>query len=255
MTDKSVASGVGLHWKNLYRIGGVAALLAGLIFRRNLGAEVSLFSKHTPPETVNDWFTLLQNNKLVGLAYLNLFDVVDYLLLALMFLALYAALQQFQKSYLAIATSLGLSGIAIYIASNTAFSMLSLSNECATATSDAQKSALATAGQVLLVDITRPSTGIYVSFLLIALAGMLTSIVMLRSEVFSKATAWFGILASGLDLIYCLVFPFLPASSTEVAALSTIPAAGLFWMLWHILVGWRLLQLARLENEALPRQS
>jgi hypothetical protein len=254
MTDKSVASGVDLHWKNLYQIGGVAALLAGLIFRRNLGAEVSLFSKYTPPATVSGWFSLLQNNKLVGLTYLNLFDVVDYLLLGLMFLALYASLSRFNKSYMVIATTLSLAGITVFFASNTALSVLSLSNQYAAAITDAQKSLLLAAGQALLVnDLTHPSTGIYISFLLIALAGMFTSIVMLRSEIFNKATAWFGILASGLDLAYCLIFPFLPASSTEVAALSTIPAAGLFWMLWHILVGWKLLQLARFESKTLPQ--
>jgi hypothetical protein len=249
MTNKPVAQIMDLGWKNLYRIGGVAALLAGLVFRRNLGAEISLFGIYPSPSTVTEWFALFQKNRLVGLAYLNFFDVIDYVLLALMFLALYTALRHSHKGNMAIATTLGLLGIAIYAASNTAFSMLSLSDRYAAVTSDAQKSALVTAGQALLVnDMTNPSTGIYISFLLVALAGMLASIAMLRSNIFSKATAWFGILASALDLVYGLVFPFLPAANTEVAALSTIPAAGLFLMIWHILVGWRLLQLARLED-------
>jgi len=73
-------------WKSLYRVGGTAALIAGVIFRRNLGPEIWLISGHAPPVTVIDWFTLLQNNKLLGLSLLNLFDIVDYALVGLMFL-------------------------------------------------------------------------------------------------------------------------------------------------------------------------
>ena len=31
-------------WRTLYKIGGIAALLAAVLFRRNIGAEVSLFT-------------------------------------------------------------------------------------------------------------------------------------------------------------------------------------------------------------------
>jgi len=85
-------------WKGLYKVGGAAALIAGVIFRRNLGVEISLFSQHTPPVTVSDWFTLLQGNRLLGLAYLNIFDIVDYALVGLMFLALYVALRRANES-------------------------------------------------------------------------------------------------------------------------------------------------------------
>ena len=99
-------------WKSLYRVGGVAALMAGVIFRRNLGAEISLFSTQKQPDTIIDWFTLLQNNRVLGLAYLNIFDLVNYALVGLMFLALYVVLKQANKSYMAIATTLGFLGIA-----------------------------------------------------------------------------------------------------------------------------------------------
>jgi hypothetical protein len=116
-------------WKSLHKVGGVAALIAGVIFRRNLGVEISLFSARKQPDTVNDWFTLLQNNRFLGLSYLNLFDLVNYALVGLMFLALYVALRRASKSSMAIATMLGFVGIAVYFASNTDFSMLSLSDQ------------------------------------------------------------------------------------------------------------------------------
>jgi len=240
VTDAETAD---FAWKSLYRVGGAAALIAGVIFRRNLRPEISLFSAHAPPTTVIDWFTLLQNNRLLGLSFLNIFDIVDYALVGLMFLALYTALRRANESYMAIATTLGFVGIAVYFASNTAFSMLSLSDQYAAATTDAQRSMFLAAGQAVLA--MGEGTGIYTSFLLLAVAGMIISAVMLRGNIFSKATAYVGILASAFDLAYCIAFPFLPAADADLVTICTIPAAGLLLMIWHILVGRRLYQLGR----------
>jgi hypothetical protein len=236
-------------WKSLYRAGGVAALIAGVIFRRNLAAEISLFDAQKQPATVVGWFTLLQNDRLLGLAYLNLFDLVNYALVGLMFLALYALLRRADKSLMATATTLGLVGIAVYFASNTALSMLSLSYQYTTATAGAQRTKLLAAGQALLAlnrfssPGAHPGAGGYLSLLLIAVASMITSIVMLRSAVFNRATAYMGILASALDLAYCVAFACLPTVDSELLAVLFIPAAGLLLAIWHILVGWRLFHL------------
>jgi quercetin dioxygenase-like cupin family protein len=247
-------------WRRLYRVGGVAALVAGILFRRNLAAEIGLFSPHKSPVTVSDWFALLQSNRLLGLAYLNIFDLVNYALVALMFLALYAALRRASKSYMAIATALGFLGIAVYFASNTALSMLSLSDQYAVATTEAQRTTYLGAGEAMLA-INRfssagshPGSGGYLSLLLIAVAGMIISIVMLRSDLFNRATAYVGILASALDLVYCLVFAFVPTVDSELLALLFIPAAGLLLMIWHIMVGWRLYRLGK-ETPPIPAQS
>jgi len=238
-------------WKSLYRIGGVAALISGIFFRRNIAAEIGLFSEYKPPVTVNNWFVLLQSNRLLGLSYLNIFDIVNYALVGLMFLALYVILRRTNKSYMAIATILGFLGIAVYYASNMALSMLSLSEQYAAATTDTQRTMLLAAGEAMLA-INRfsspgahPGTGGYVSLLLIAIAGMITSIVMLRSDVFNRATAYVGILASAFDLAYCIAFAFMPAVDSELLAVIFIPAAGFFLMIWHIMVGWRLYQLGK----------
>ena len=236
-------------WKGLYRVGGVATLIAGVLFRRNIAAEIGLFTNYKPPVTVNDWFALLQSNRLLGLAFLNVFDIVNYALVSLMFLALFTVLKRVNKSYMAIATTFGLLGIAVYFSSNTALSMLSLSNQYATVTTDAQRTTLLAAGQALLA-INRfsspgayPGAGGYLSLLLIAIAGLLTSSVMLRSEVFNRATAYVGILAGGFDLAYCIAIAFVPAVESELLAIIFLPIAGLFLMIWHILVGWRLYHL------------
>ena len=261
MNQVTNAETLDANWKSLYKVGGVAALIAGVLFRRNLAADIGLFSQHTAPVTVSDWFALLQSNRLLGLAFLNIFDLVNYALVGLMFLALYAVLRRANRSYMAIATTLGCVGIAVYFASNTAFSMLSLSDQYAAATTDAQRTMSLAAGQAMLA-INRfsdpgahPGTGGYVSLLLIAVAGMITSVVMLRSAVFNRAIACVGILASALDLAYCIVFAFVPAVDSELLAVCFIPAAGLLLMIWHILIGQRLYQLGRPEGKTFPKQS
>jgi len=245
-------------WKGLYRVGGAAALIAGVLFRRNIAAEIGLFIKDPSPGTVGDWFALLQSNRLLGLSYLNIFDLVNYMLVGLMFLALYAVLKQVNKSYMAIATTFGFLGIAAYYASNTAFSMLSLSDQYAAATTEAQRTMLLAAGQAMLAinrfsdPGSQPGTAGYLSLLFIAAAGTITSMIMLRSKVFNRATAYVGILANALDLAYCFGFVFVPIVDSKLLAVCFIPAAGLFLMIWHIMIGWRLYQLGRLEMRTLP---
>jgi hypothetical protein len=236
-------------WKGLYRIGGAAILIAVVIFRRNFGAEMMGFRGFgifdvpaTPPSSAIDWFTLLQNNRFVGLALLDAVDIVNYALVGLMFLALYGALKRTDTGAVTVATAFGLAGMAVYFASNQAFAMLSLSDQYATATSDAQRSALLAAGQALLA-IHNPGAiyqglGIYVSLFLVGLAGLIASIVMLRSSIFGKTTAWMGIAANGFVLGYFITLAFAPA----LRALPHVISAP-FRIVWYVLIARRLFQL------------
>ena len=250
-------------WKGLFRFGGIAALMAGLLFRRNLGAELSLLKESgliaagptTPPATVRAWFTLLQTDPLVGLTWLNGFDLVNYVLVGVMFLALFAALRRVNPSAMASAMVLGLGGIAIYFASNQALALLSLSDQYAAATTAAQRTMLLADGQALLALNRFSSLSRYLSLLLIAIAGLITSVVMLRSDVFNRATAYVGILAGAFDLAYCLAIACAPAVDGELLAVCFIPAAGLLLMIWHLLIGRRLHQAGRLAGKTLPQQA
>lgn len=235
-------------WKRLYKIGGIAALIAVAVFRRNLGAEFIGFRGFgiidVPvmlPSSAVDWFTLLQNNRFVGLTLLNVFDLVNYALVGLVFLALYGALQQTNKSAMTIAVVFSFVGIAVYFASNQAFSMLALSEQYAVATTNTQKAMLSAAGEALLA-INNPgavhqSAGIYMSLLLVTLAGLIISIVMLRSAFFNRATAYVGILANVLGLGYFIALAFAPA----IYVLFPIISAP-FRVIWYILIAHRLLR-------------
>jgi hypothetical protein len=234
-------------WKNLYRVGAIAALIAALVFRRNMGAEATMFAGPAPTTAVG-WFTLLHNNSLLGLFFLNFFDIADYVLVGLVFLALYIALRKTNRIYSGIATSLSLAGILVYVISTTSFTMLSLSNQYASAATDAQKSAFLTAGQAVLAKgipgADYQGVGGLTSLFLIAVAGLIISVVMLRGKIFNRITAYVGITASALDLAYLSGLAFLPAGAFYLGSILLIGGAGLLLMIWHLLIGVKLYKLS-----------
>ncbi len=239
---------------NLLQIGAGAAILAGVLFRRNLGVEIALFSPIAPPFKPVDWLLMLQSHRFLGLAYLGIFDLVNVILLGLMMLSLFLALWDAQSKIPLLAIVLGFFGVVTYLSSNTALSVLSLSNQYQFSTSEVQHSVLIS-GTTALLALNRfsspgafPGSGGYVSLFLIAIAGFLFSISILKNPRFSRRIAYLGVIANSLDLIYCLGWPFVLPSVQEKLAIVCIPAAGFFLMIWHILIGIRLLQLARMNS-------
>ena len=218
-------------WRNLYLIGGVAALLTVALGMSEVLLEASNSALAGGPVTASEWFMLLQTNRLLGLALLEIFEVVLLPLGGLMFLALYAALRRTSESLMAIAIACEFVSIAIFLSSNVALGMLNLSDQFAAATTDAQRVLLMNTGQVLLT--AWQGTGHFLTFFLGSLAGVLASAAMLRSKSFGWLTAGVGIAANLLGL---------PGPALGFL-LWTIN--GLLVLLWSIFVGVRLLQLAR----------
>ena len=149
-------------------------------------------------------------------------------------------------------------GIAVYLATNTALSMLSLSHQYAAATTEAEKAIVLSAGQAMIA-VSEGTGGQYTGMPMAWLAGLIISAVMLRSKAFGKATAWVGILGLGF-LLASMPFAGYTTTGPTTAVVSVIIAAtyiggGLLSLAWYILVGLRLLKLGQLEGKTLPRRS
>lgn len=215
-------------WKDLYRIGGVAALAIAPLYV----AELAVFMAGGPmPTTVLEWFTLLQSNPLVGLVDLYLLEIPLYLMMGVMFLALYVALRRTSETYMALAMLLASMGVTLFLALNPALSMLSLSSQYAAATSDSQRSLFLAAGQAYLA--MTQGTGFSAAFVLTTLAGLVASVVMLQGTRFHKATAYAGVLTNVL-----LLALYVPAIGFVLWMVG-----GLILPAWFILVGWNLVRL------------
>ena len=233
-------------WKGLYKLGGAAALIVAVL----LPIEIIVFTAYPLPGTVIGYFTLFQSNRLMGLLDLYLLEVFTYVLFVPMFLALYAALRRVNESYMALATTLAIIGIAVFLATNNPFSMLSLSDQYAAATTDAQRSQFLAAGQALLANTNQRAVGGFnMGFFLVSAAGLIVSAVMLRSNIFSKVTAYVGVLANALSLADYFRAAFVPAAALLLLFLAM--ASSLFLLIWYILIARRLFQLGRLEQKIL----
>ena len=161
--------------------------------------QVIVYVISPPPKDVIGFFNLYQKNTLLGLLSLDLIMLADWVLEIPIFLALYVLLRRKNESYMLLATVMAMVGIAIYFASGIAFEMLILSNQYFYAVNEIQKQILLSAGETLLA--TYQGTAFNVSYIMVAVAFLIDSIVMLKSEIFSKRTAYTGIAMGVLMLL------------------------------------------------------
>jgi hypothetical protein len=250
----SGAESAASSWQSLYRLGGITALLAVVVAFAEIGITFLPSGGRTPIDalTVADWFALFQDNWFMGLRNLGLMNMIGIALLVPTFLALCAAHRRVNPAYAALALLVNTIGVTIYAANNTAFAMLTLSQQYAAAASDPQRVALLAAGESLLAQGQSHTAGTFLGFFITEIATLLICLVMLRGGVFGKATATVGILAYGLFLIFDVLSAFVPAAF-EVAMVFAM-GGGLLTMAWYILIARELLRLGRgsADTAALP---
>ena len=240
---------IDLTWSSLYKIGGAAALLCALMYLITLGVYVPANLAGPPPETVLEWFTVFEENPITGLFFLGLGDAIIMILWGSLALALYVLLRGSNKTWALIATPFVFVGMAVYLATNPSFSMLSLSQEYAVAVTEAEQSVLLAAGQAMLA--TSRGTGfLYTGMPLVWLAGLVYSIILLRGKALGKATAWVGILGFGLLLVGIPFGGHYTATGTPTAFQSAMVAVqyvggGLLSLVWYFLIGLGLLRIGR----------
>lgn len=217
--------------KMLYKVAGISAL-SMVVF---IPLQVLIFSISFPPDTIEGWFQLFQENWLLGLIHLDIIYILDNVLVALLYLGLYFLLREENESVMTIALLLGFLGIAAYFSSNTAFEMLSASQSYAAAATDAERSQLLAVGEMLI--LTWRGTAFNIYYVLNGITLLMIATVMYRSSLFSKKTAVIGI-TSGVLMV-------IPSTAGTIglifSLLSLIP-----WVVFSALTGRKLLQLNKL---------
>ena len=183
------------QWKGLFRLGAWAGICMLVI----MAVQIVVFTLWPPPQTPAEYFALFQENWLLGLLSMDLLYIINDILLVLIYLALYFALKPAGPSIMLVALVLGLLGIAAYFASNPAFEMLALSGRYTNALDEMRQMQLLSAGQVMLERYT--GTAFLIYYELNAIALLMMAYCMLRSPIFSRATAWMGLIAGILMLI------------------------------------------------------
>jgi hypothetical protein len=225
------------NWKSFYKVSGVAALMQ---FVCTLAIIIVSFTLGPKPSTAEEYFTILQNDRLAGLLRDDFSSLIIIALYLVTFFGLYAALRRVNGAYVAFATALVFVGVTSCFATHSGFSMLHLSDQYAAATTDAQRSQLLAAGDAIIASDMWNSSGGFMAGILLQGAGVLISAIMLRSKAFSKGTAYAGLLGNGFDLAQHILHPFAPSLSATLLMI-----AGPFYLVWFPMLGRDFFKLGR----------
>jgi hypothetical protein len=226
-------------YRSLFRLGGAAAWIAAILIL----TETMVFVLYPQPGTIEDWFQLFQGNPLIGLLDAWLLEVPLYVMFVCVFLALFVLLLKTDTGWAVVALALALLGIGVFFATNNPFGMLSLSNQHATAVTEASRSQLLAAGQALLTNSgQRAIGGFNLGLFMVSIAGLILSLVMLLSTTFSRSIALWGILANAFSLADYLRQAL---AASPLVALAVILPYTILLIIWFIQLGRRLCQLGR----------
>ena len=228
----------------LCRLGGIAAFI---LIVYSLATMVQMMVLGGPPSTAAEAFNLLHQSKLLGLLRLDLPTVLAMPLYYFFYLGLYAAFRQSDRAFAILCTALGFAGVTLALATPTALSMLSLSERFAGATTETMRAQCLAAGEAVLATDIWHGTGAIVGGILGETACLLFSVRMLRGSVFSKTTAYLGIVTHSFDLAHFFLGFFLPNMGVACMAI-----AGPLYPIWFFLVGGRLILISRAAEVVAP---
>jgi hypothetical protein len=230
LSDLTNNTASGPRWRDLYRAAGVAAIVSEIVII--LGLVTYFIWPYAPgTQSTQTIFLNLQGNTLAALISLDLFLFIGNLFSILLFLGLYVSLRTVNESYALIALAVGLIAVVLLVHARPLMELYSLSGQYAAATTEAAKSQYLAAGDALLASFD--GVGWFLNTLLGGLSLLVSSILMLRSDVYSKATAYVGIVS---NVAVCCFF---------------VPVVGIFllfvsvvgYAIWYIMLGRRFLQL------------
>jgi hypothetical protein len=212
------------RWKDLYRLGAIACMILAAAIP--LAILAYFIWPYTPGiRSVEEIFASLQKDRLAGLMSLDLSVLILEPLAILQILALYAALKKINESYALSALVLGVMGVLLWLAARPLVEMTYLSGQYAAATTDAARNHYLAAGEALHAQFN--GTDWLISQFLIAISGMISNLLMLKTKFFNKWTAYTGLLLAIPGLFF-----WIPMLGAYVSLIGT-----LFGTVWFILLG------------------
>lgn len=237
ITNETQLTAADSSSKSFYIIGGVAALLQ---LASILVYSIVIATLGPKPTSALEYFTIQQSSKLVSILR------GDFLLLILIglylgtFPALYTALRRLNPVYTALATLFTFMAVTLTFANESTFSLLHLGDQYAAVATEAQRAQFLAAGEAVIASDMWHSSGAYMGGILLQGAGVIISVIMLRSKDFSKVTAYAGLLGNALDLAQHIIHPFAPSLSGIIMSFM-----GVFYLIWFPMLGRDLIRLGR----------
>ena len=201
-----------------------------------IAVQIGLYLLWPPPDTTVGFFEILVDNPVRGLVTLDAAYIVSNLLAYVLYFALAVTLWRVSPSGVVVALAFGTLGMAAYMASPRAVEMLTLA-QAYTDADPAERAALVATGDGMLATWAGTAYDVYYVFNCVTL--VLFSVMLLRSRVFSRATAWWALVAAVLMAV---------PSNVGVVGMVFAMASLVPWSVFAVLVWRRLLLLAQLSG-------
>ena len=219
------------RWNSLYTIAGIAAIISILVIA--LGFVTYFIWPYTPgQDSAENILVLLHDDPLGGLISLDLFLFIGNLFS----LALYVSLRQVDEGIALLALAVGLIGLVLLIPARPILELVHLSQAYMATASETEQAQIVDSAATLLALFD--GIGWYMNTLLGGLSLLTSSILMLRSRLYSKATAYVGI---ATNLVLC---GFVIPPISLLMLFLCLPG----YIIWYILLARRFFQLGRVAR-------
>lgn len=213
------------RWQGLYKIGAVAALISVVII------PLSIVAFFIWPPFPDDILVVIQEDWLAGLMGLDSMYLLSSVFAIPFFLVLYVTLKEVNESWALIALTLGLLGLVCLVPARPIPEMFVLSDQYAAAATEAERATYLVAGESMLTHFH--GMAYHVHYILGSASLLISSFLMLRSDTFSKATAYVGVVTN--VVVFGL---YVPQIGVYLSLLSVVG-----YLIWYILIARRLFQL------------
>jgi hypothetical protein len=213
------------RWRSLYRIGAVVAVISVVV----IPLSITAFSVW--PLWPNNILDLIQQDWLAGLMGLDFGYLVSNVFAIPFFLVLYVTLKEVDEGWALLALAIGLIGLVCLVPARPIPEMFALSDQYAAATTEAERAGYLVAGEAMLTHFH--GMAYHAHYILGSASLLISSFLMLRSQTFSRTTAYVGIVTN--IIVFGL---YVPAVGVWISMLSVVG-----YLIWYILIARRLVQL------------
>ena len=173
--------------ENSPRLLGKTAAFCSLAMLVLIPTQIIVFSLHRPPSEAKLWFDLFASNWFLGLIEMDLLYLIDYALVALVYLGLYEILKEKYRALMQIALLLGYIGIAAYYSSNPAFELWEAQRNYAQASTLIEQQTWLTIAESLILQWRGTAFNSY--YILNGICLILISYALLKSDLPRKIGA------------------------------------------------------------------
>jgi hypothetical protein len=212
------------RWIWLYKIGIAAALVSLILI------PISMVAFFLWPPFPTDILAEIQEDTLAGLMSLDFLYLLGNFFGIPLFLVLYVTLRRVDGSWALIALALGFVGLVSIVLARPILEMLALSDQYAAATGTDKATYLAASEAVLSLF---HGTAFHAHYLLGSASLLISSFLMLRSDLFGRVTAWAGIVTNLVVLGL-----YVPVVGVYLSLLSVVG-----YLIWYALIARSLLRL------------